>query len=74
VSARSCAEIPVDVPAASIHSSCTARGGEQGEKAEEKRRVRTVFVVDCNGVCSSVALLILWDHHRDGERLEPVTW
>ena len=37
-------------------------------------RARTVLVVDCNGICSPVALLVLRDHHGDGERLETVTW
>ncbi len=65
VSARSCAEIPVDVPAGCVCDlSCDAERGELGG--------RTVLVVDRDGVCGPVAILVLRDHHRDGERLETI--
>ena len=65
VSARSCAEIPVDVPAGCVSDlSCDAERGELGG--------RTVLVVDGDSVCGPVAILVLRDHHRDGERLETI--
>jgi hypothetical protein len=36
--------------------------------------VHTVFVVHRDSVCSPVSLLILGDHHWDGQRLEAFTW
>ena len=43
-----------------------------GEREGEGKGERTVLVVDRDGVCGPVALLILRDHHRDGERLETI--
>ena len=34
---------------------------------------RTVLVVDRDGVCGPVPLLVLRDHHRDGQRFEAIT-
>jgi hypothetical protein len=70
VSARSCAEIPVEVPVRSIRR----RSALEGWGARNERKGRTVFVVDRDGVCGAVPLLVLWDHHRDGERLEALAW
>jgi hypothetical protein len=64
VSARSCAEIPVDVPVQSIKITC----GEEGIRYA----IRTVLVVDRNGIRRPVSLLVLRDHHRDRQRLEVV--
>jgi len=33
-----------------------------------------MLVVDRDGVCSPVSLLVLRDHHRDGQCLETFTW
>ena len=32
-----------------------------------------MLIIDSDSVCGPVAVLILRDHHRDGERLETVT-
>lgn len=64
VSARSCAEIPVDVPGGGGVFVERCRGKGRGE--------RTVLVVDRDCVCGPVALLVLRDHHRDGERFETI--
>jgi hypothetical protein len=49
--------------------TCRAKGGErEGEGKGE----RTVFVVDRDGVRGPVAVLVLRDHHGDGERLETI--
>lgn len=43
--------------------------GKQGESG-----VYTMFVVHRDSVCGPVSLLVLRDHHWDGQRLETFTW
>jgi hypothetical protein len=66
VRARSCAEIPVVVPVCICAFVIV--------KHRRKWGAHTMFVVDRDGVCSPVSFLVLWNHHRDGQRLEAFTW
>ncbi len=66
VRARSWAEIPVVVPVCVY--SLLIRG------TRKRWGTRTVFVIDRDCVCGPVSLLVLRDHHRDGQRLEAFTW